>query len=30
MGYVALVVFYLLAAFNYWCAYIRFRRLFEK
>jgi hypothetical protein len=25
-GYVALVVFYLLAAFNYWYAYIRFRR----
>ena len=25
-GYVALVIFYLLAAFNYWYAYIRFRR----
>ena len=28
-GYVALVVFYLLAAFNYWYAYIRFRRQFR-
>ena len=29
-GYVALVVFYLLAAFNYWCAYIRFSRQYCK
>ena len=28
VGYVALVIFYLLAAFNYWYAYIRFRRQF--